>query len=105
MPIQSQHKANTKPIRHYAKIRNMEKQIKLSPRSRVRLLPDEMKELEKYLTQIDPDAGYVNITNTVGVKRETVVNAVKNGYMEFKTAEKLKEFLRALKNTKEYGIN
>lgn len=80
------------------------KKIKLGARSRVKLLPEEMDLLKKYVNEIDPTSGYANITSNTGVKRQTVNNAIKNNYMEFRVAEKLKSFLSKLKEVEYYEL-
>lgn len=80
------------------------KKIKIGPRSRVRLLPEEMDLLTRYVNEIDPSSGFKNITDNTGVKRETVLKAIDNNYMELRVADKLRSFLKALKEVEYYEL-
>lgn len=78
--------------------------IKIGPRSRVRLLPEEMELLTRYVREIDPSSGFKNITDNTKTKRETVISAIENGYMELRVADKIRSFLNGLKDVDYYQL-
>lgn len=70
----------------------MKTKVKLSPKTRVRLHPDEMELLKGYIEN-DPVA-YANISHNTGIKRDTILRILDRGSMQLSVAIKLRDFLR-----------
>lgn len=70
----------------------MEKKVKLSPRTRVKLKAEEMVLLKNYIEN-DP-VSYANISHNTGIKRNTILRILDRGSMQLPVAIKLRDFLK-----------
>lgn len=69
--------------------------LKLSPRSRARLTGDEIIQLKRYIE--DEPTAYATITRNTRIHRRTIIDAIKNGYMQLSPYLRLRDFLAELK--------
>ena len=76
--------------------------IKLSPRSKAVLTPEEMSVLKNYTTVLDPDAALSIITTNTGVRTTTINSLFTRGWCELSVAQKLQKFLKELVETDYY---
>lgn len=77
--------------------KDMIKNLKLSKRTRVRLSSSEMDALKKYIA--DETAAYANIQMNTGISWRTVNRIIELGSMELHVAIRLRDFLKAIKQT------
>ena len=68
--------------------------MKLSPRTKVRLTPEELGVLRSYIE--DQPAAYKNIKNNTGVSRDTILRLLKNGWAELRIALPLRAFIKLI---------
>jgi len=73
--------------------------LKLSKRTKVRLTPEEIKQLKEY-TEFDESAAYINIYNNAGIRRATIIATIERGWIELDPAIRLRDFLKEIKKLK-----
>ncbi|MBS1775337.1 MAG: hypothetical protein JSS64_03550 [Bacteroidetes bacterium] len=74
----------------------MKSKIKLSPRTKVRLKPEEIQALKSYLE--NDVAAFTNISINTGIARTTVLRILQKGWLELATAVKLRDFIKEIES-------
>lgn len=76
-------------------MRPLTKNLKLSPRTKVRFGEDELTMLKDYIKN-DPVA-YANIKNNTSISRNTILRLLDRGWAELATALPLRDFIKNIK--------
>lgn len=70
--------------------------LKLSPRSKVRLMPDEMIELENHV--LNDNGSLATIRLNTKIHPDTIKLGIERGWFEAAAAVKLRDYLKKIKD-------